>query len=94
MWNHKRRNQNSNKINNSGNNKRFKEFRHEDYTNLNDTSENIYLATQETEEYKKPPKREANEQQKRSGKFYYFYKTHGHNTNECRHLKDLIKGLI
>lgn len=92
--NQKRRNQNSNKRNGNGSNKRLKEFRQEDYTALNDTPKNIYLAAQETEEYKKPPRREATEQQKHSGKFCRFHERHGHNTNECRYLKNLIEELI
>lgn len=64
------------------------------YTELNNSIKNIYLTTQGTEQYRKPALRESTEKGKKYGKFYRFRETHGHNTNECKHLCDMIEELI
>lgn len=50
--------------------KRFKGVgRYDMYTNLTDTTENIYLATQATMPYKKPPVNQSTDKQRQTGKF-------------------------
>lgn len=69
----KKRNQNACRL--DGNRKRLRSLRTEDHTLLNDSMKNIYLATQRTKRYNKLPRREAFEQQKRSGKYCHLHKT-------------------
>lgn len=57
--NQKKRNQNFNRHDRNG--KRLRNLRSEDYKPLNDSLKNIYLTTQRTEQYDKPPKTEASE---------------------------------
>ena len=45
-------------------------------------------------QYKKPAPRLSTEIQIQTGKFCRFHESYGHNTNECRHLQDLIEKLI
>ena len=88
------RNGNGNRRNrNQGNssNKRPKFQTFENYTPLNDTLENIYLDTYSILQYKKPPPRDSTEKEIATGKFCLFHGTHGHSTNECRHLRDIVQ---
>lgn len=55
------------------------------YTPLNDSIENIYLATCNLEQYRKPASRESAESQRKSKKFWRVHETHGHDINECIH---------
>lgn len=66
----------------------------DNYTLLNNSIENINLATPGKEQYRKPASRESTEKEKRSNKFCRFHRTQGHNTNECKHLRDVIEELI
>ena len=45
-------------------------------------------------QYKKPAPKPLTERQVQTGKFCRFHESYGHNTNECRHLQDLIEKLI
>ena len=67
---------------------------YENYTPLNDTLENIYLDTYNVLQYKRPPPRDSTEKEMATGKFCLFHGTHGHSTNECRHLRDVIEKLL
>lgn len=64
--------------------------KHENYIPHNDTG---YLVTQSTENYKKSSHRESTKRET-SKKYYRFHEIHGHNTNECQHLRDVIEDLI
>ena len=61
------------------------------YTPLNETVENIFLATQDELTYKRPPYKKESDHAIQSGKFCRFHESHGHDTNECRHLRGLIE---
>ena len=67
---------------------------YENYSPLNDTLENIYLDTYNVLQYKRPPPRDSTEKEMATGKFCLFHGTHGHSTNECRHLRDVIEKLL
>lgn len=41
--------------------------------------------------YKKSPRREAIEAEKRFGKFFSFHENHRYNTNECGHLRNFVE---
>lgn len=64
------------------------------YTPLNMSLENVYLQTCNTGQYKKTASKPLSEKQIQTGKFYRFHDCYDHNTNECRHLWDIIKKLI
>ena len=66
----------------------------DNYTPLNTSLENVYLQTCNTMQYKKPAPKPSMERQVQTGKFCRFHESYGHNTNECRHLQDLIEKLI
>lgn len=68
--------------------------RYDTYTDLTGTIENIFLATQATMPYKKPPVKQSTEKKRQTGKFCRFHKIHGHDTNECCHLRDVIEEYI
>ena len=61
---------------------------------MNDTLENIYLDTYNILLYKKPPPRDSTKKEIATGKFCLFHGTHGHSTNECRHLRDVVEILL
>ena len=67
---------------------------YDEYTPLNTSLENIYFSTCNTFDYRKPTPKESTDAQKRTGKYCRFHETHGHNTEECRHLHDAIERLI
>ena len=54
----------------------------------------MYLQTCNTVQYKKPAPKQSSERQIQTGKFCRFHESYGHNTNECRHLQDLVEKLI
>ena len=56
--------------------------------------ENIYLATQGELTYKRPLLKREPENAAKSRKYCRFHEVHGHNTNECQHLRDLIEDYI
>ena len=43
---------------------------------------------------KRPPPRESTEKERETGKFCLFHQIHGHSTNECRHLRDVVERLL
>lgn len=87
--NSQKRNGDEAKKRKSDNRIRTRTPKYDNYTELNSSIENIYLPTQGIEQYKKPTEKE-----KRSDKFSMCHETHSHNTNECRHLRNMIKELI
>jgi len=64
------------------------------YTALNNTVMNIFLATQEELKYKHPPFKKKSEAALGISKYCRFHESHGHDTNECHHLRDLIEEYI
>ena len=65
-----------------------------DFTPLTDTPENIFFATKGVVEYPKPPKLRLGKNVSHNGRFCRFHNQPGHDTNECRHLKNLIEELL
>ena len=49
------------------------------------------MATQDEVRYKRPPHKKESDNALKSGKFCRFHESHGHDTNECHHLRDLIE---
>lgn len=76
------------------NRSRFRSSKYDNYTELNNSMENFYLATQNTELYRKPAPMESTEKERKSCKFFIFHETHNHSTNECMHLGNMIEDLI
>jgi len=64
------------------------------YTALTRPRAEIYEATRDKVAYHRPPPREATEEEKNSGRYCRFHMMAGHETNACRHLKDLIEDYI
>lgn len=60
------------------------------YTELTKTSKRIYLDT-EADSLPRTNKESANGLKDEFGKFCIFHKLDGHETDECRHLRDLIE---
>ena len=58
---------------------------------MNETIENIFLATQDEVKYRRPPYKKESDNAIKSEKFCSFHESHGHDTNECHHLRDLIE---
>lgn len=73
---------------------RIRTPKYDSCTKLNNSIENIYLATQSIEQYRKLAPKESTEKKIKSGKFYRFHETHGHNTDKCIHLWDMIEELF
>ena len=67
---------------------------YDEYTPLNMSLENIYLAASEAVQHKKPPPQDSTKTQKQTGKFCQFHDAYGHTTNECRNLQDAVEELI
>ncbi|XP_062086433.1 uncharacterized protein LOC133792541 [Humulus lupulus] len=75
--------------------KRGYEPQYSEYTNLVDTRENIYLATERTVHYWKPtPMFKGGMNSRDTNKRCAYHKDVGHSTEECHQLKDEIKNLI
>jgi len=64
------------------------------YTTLTNSRAEIYEATQDKVPYRRPPPWEPTEEENNSGKYCRFHMLAGHDTNACRHLKDLIDEYI
>jgi len=64
------------------------------YTALTRPRVEIYEATRDKVAYRRPSTREATKEEKNSGRYYRFHMMAGHDTNACRHLKDLIEDYI
>ena len=64
------------------------------YTPLNISLEDLYLRTRNAIQYEKPAPRPSSERQIQTGKFCRFHEGYGHDTNECRHLQDLVEKLV
>ena len=64
------------------------------YTELNESLERIYQDTKEQVPYRRPMRRDPTSDERRSDKFFVFHELNGHNTNDCRHLKDEVEGHI
>ena len=78
--------------NDSGNaRKRWKDPKFSTYTGLNETLERIYLETRNRLPYRRPARREPTERERTSGRHCLFHDLDGHDTNSCRHLKDIIE---
>ena len=74
--------------------KRVRFLKAEDRTPLTETPEHIYFATRNTHDYPRPPPIHVGEKAAKSGKFCKFHNQPGHDTNECRYLRNLIEELI
>ena len=78
--------------NDSGNaRKRWKDPKFSTYTGLNETLERIYLDTRNRLPYRRPARREPFKRERASGRHFLFHDLDGHDTNSCRHLKDIIE---
>ena len=64
------------------------------YTELNESLERIYQDTKEQIPYRRPMRRDPTSDERKSDKFCVFHELNGHNTNDCRHLKDEVEGHI
>ena len=73
------------------NRKRWKDPKFSTYTGLNETLERIYLETRNRLPYRRPARREPTERERTSGRHCLFHDLDGHDTNSCRHLKDIIE---
>ncbi|XP_038680924.1 uncharacterized protein LOC119981854 [Tripterygium wilfordii] len=68
--------------------------RYSSYTPLNNSLHNILLEVSNRDILKWPMKMRAPVEKHTSDKYCLFHRDHGHDTEECRHLKDEIEGLI
>ncbi|XP_038704809.1 uncharacterized protein LOC120000766 [Tripterygium wilfordii] len=68
--------------------------RYSSYTPLNNSLHNILLEVSHRDILKLPKKMRAPPEKHTSDKYCLFHMNHGHDTEECRHLKDEIEGLI
>ena len=64
------------------------------FTPLTDTLENIFFATKDDVNYPTPPKMRVGNKMEKSGRFCRFHNQPGHDTNECRQLKEVIEQLL
>ena len=83
--------QGSGKGKDKGKRKRWGEPKFSTYAGLNETLERIYLDTRDCLPYRRPARREPSERERASGKHCLFHDLDGHDTNECRHLKDMVE---
>ena len=74
--------------------KKTRHFKPSDFTPLTNTPENIFFATKDAIEYPKPPEMKLGKNVVHNGRFCRFHNQHGDDTNECRHLKNLIEELL
>ena len=89
------RGQNSNKGDSSKKPRKTYEPKFTNYTGLIDSRENVYRATCNLVNYRKPPKAPSgNRCPRNSDKKCEFHGDVGHTTNECFQLKDEIKSLF
>ncbi|XP_038701827.1 uncharacterized protein LOC119998550 [Tripterygium wilfordii] len=66
----------------------------EDMMKISHSLHNILLEVSHMDILKWPKKMRAPTEKRTSDKYCLFHKDHGHDTEECRHLKDEIEGLI
>lgn len=71
--------------------KRWKDPKFSTYTRLNETLERIYLETRNHLPYRRQARREPSERERALGRHCLFHDLDGHDTNSCRHLKDIIE---
>ena len=71
--------------------KQWKDPKFSTYTGLNETLERIYMDTRNRLPYRRPARREPSERERASGRHCLFHDLDGHDTNSCRHLKDIIE---
>ena len=64
------------------------------FTPLTDTLENIFFATKDDVNYPTPPKMRVGNKMEKNGRFGRFHNQPGHDTNECRQLKEVIEQLL
>ena len=64
------------------------------YTELTHSRENIFLANSARLPWKKPEPLKHQKGKRDTSKFCRFHNDVGHNTDDCRHLKDKIETLI
>ena len=64
------------------------------YTELTESLERIYQDTKEQIPYRRPMRRDPTSSERKSDNFCVFHELNGHNTNDCRHLKDEVEGHI
>lgn len=69
----------------------FGSFYKQRYTKPTDSMKNIYLTVEKMIRYRKQAPKEATKEDQRFGNYFCLHETHGHNSNGCRHLKDMIK---
>lgn len=63
------------------------------YTESNETSKRIYPDTRGQISYRKPAREEPTDHE-RLWKYCLFHELDDHNTNDCRHLHDLIEEYV
>lgn len=64
------------------------------YSALKASPAEVYLASYKDVPYKKPPPLRGEISKRDSNKYCRFHEDYGHDTNECRHLKDEIEYLL
>ena len=64
------------------------------YSELNESLERIYQDTREQVPYRRPIRRDPTVDERKSDRYCLFHELNGHNTNDCRHLKDEVEGHI
>ena len=87
----KRENNNGKKQSNL---KKPRSFKPSEYTPLSDMPEHIYLAIKDSVDLPKPIPLRTGKKAIQSGKFCRFHNQPGHETDECRQLKNLIEELL
>jgi len=68
-----------------------REPRFTSYTGLTETPERVYLDTRGQIPYRKPMRREPTDDERKSERYCVFHELNGHDTNNYKHLKDLIE---
>lgn len=61
------------------------------YTDLNETPKRIYRDTRGQILYQKPARKEPTDRERTSEKYCMLHELEGYNTNDCKHLHDLIE---
>ena len=64
------------------------------YSALKASPAEVYLASYEDVPYRKPPPLRGEKGKRDTNKYCRFHEDYGHETNECRHLKDEIEYLL